>query len=133
MGLQFPDRFKDLGYLILRAGMGIMFIHHGYGMLAGGAAVWEQVGSAVGIFGITFGHKVFGLLATFSEFGGGICLILGIFFRPACLMMFLTMSVATLMHLSKGDGLAIASHAIEAGIVFFSLMLIGPKLQKEKK
>jgi putative oxidoreductase len=30
------------------------------------------------------------------------------------------------MHLSKGDGLSVASHAIENGIVFFSLIFIGP-------
>ena len=30
------------------------------------------------------------------------------------------------MHLGKGDGLMGASHAIEAGILFLSLILIGP-------
>jgi putative oxidoreductase len=35
------------------------------------------------------------------------------------------MVVATTMHLTRGDGIGVASHAIEAGIVFFSLVLIG--------
>jgi putative oxidoreductase len=36
------------------------------------------------------------------------------------------MIVATSMHLSSGQGLGVASHAIEDGIVFLSLILIGP-------
>ena len=40
--------------------------------------------------------------------------------------MLLTMTVAAAMHLGKGDGLKGASHAIEAGVVFLSLILIGP-------
>ena len=35
------------------------------------------------------------------------------------------MLVAAISHLSKGDGLGGASHAIELGIVFLSLILIG--------
>ena len=130
---KFLDQLRDLGYLILRVGIGIMFAYHGYGKLAGGVPMWEQVGSVVGILGITAGYKFFGFLATISEFGGGLCLIFGFLFRPACIMLFLTMAMATTMHLTKGDGLDIASHAIEAGIVFLGMLFIGPKLQKDKK
>ena len=35
------------------------------------------------------------------------------------------MVVATTMHLTHGDGMAVASHAIEDGVVFASLILIG--------
>ena len=36
------------------------------------------------------------------------------------------MLMATLFHLGRGDGLKGAAHAIEVGIVFLSLILIGP-------
>ena len=36
------------------------------------------------------------------------------------------MGVAASMHLGKGEGLLAASHAIELGILFFSLLFIGP-------
>jgi len=44
----------------------------------------------------------------------------------ACFLMLGAMAVAASMHLGQGDGLSVASHAIEAGIVFLSLLVIGP-------
>lgn len=126
MCLEFLDKFRPLGFLILRLGIGGMFMIHGYGKLSGGPMVLEKVGSAMSYVGINFAPQFFGLLAALSEFGGGLCLMGGLFFRPACFFMFFTMTIAAIMHLSKGDGLQGASHAIEAGILFLSLMFIGP-------
>lgn len=125
MKLKFLARFRDEGLLLLRLGVGTMFILHGYPKLLGGPDKWQDIGQAVSFLGINWGHVVWGFLAGLSEFGGGICLILGWFFRPACLCMALTMGVATVMHLGRGDGLMRASHAIELGMVFVSLMFIG--------
>ena len=120
------DKKSGLGLLILRVGIGAMFMTHGYGKLFGGPEMWEKIGGAVSNFGIHFAPTFFGLMAALSEFGGGLCLILGLFFRPACFFMFCTMAVASTMHLTQGDGLQKASHAIEAGILFLSLIFIGP-------
>ena len=116
----------SLGLLILRLGLGAMFIWHGYGKITGGPELWIKLGQATSVVGIHFAPKIFGFLAALSEFGGGICLVLGFLTRPAALMMAITMTVATCMHLVHGDGLNVASHAIEVGIVFYSLILIGP-------
>ena len=118
--------FRDLGLLILRIGMGVMFILHGYPKMFGGVERWEKVGKAVMYVGIESYYPVWGFLAAFSEFVGGILFMIGFLFRPACAMLFTTMAVAASMHLGKGDGLSGASHAIEAGILFLSLILIGP-------
>ena len=126
MGLDFLNKYRDFGLLILRVGIGVMFILHGFPKIKAGPQTWAQIGAATHCVGIHFAPKLFGFLAALSEFGGGICLILGLFFRPACLFMAITMAVAAMMHLGKGDGLNTASHAIELGIVFFSLMIIGP-------
>lgn len=128
MCLKFLERYQNIGFFILRVGIGGMFMYHGYGKLFGGSAVWGQVGSAVSHLGISAPSlfPVFGFLAACSEFFGGLCLILGLGFRLACLFLFSTMVVAAAMHLSQGDGLGKASHAIEAAILFFSLMFIGP-------
>ncbi len=126
MFLQFLDRYRTVGFLILRIGIGAMFIFHGYGKLSAGPEMWEKVGGALGVLGIDFQPQFFGLMAALSEFLGGICLILGFFFRPACLFLTITMAVASAMHLSQGDGIKGAAHAIEAGILFLSLMFIGP-------
>ena len=120
------DKYREAGFIILRLGIGGMFILHGYGMLKMGSLGWEKIGGSLSYFGINFGHQFFGLLASLSEFLGGICLILGLFFRPACCFLFITMVVATSFHFHHGDGLQGASHALELGILFLSLIFIGP-------
>ncbi len=120
------SRHHHIGLLILRLGIGTMFMYHGYGKLFSGPEQWEKIGSAMNYLGVHSIPQVFGLLAALSEFVGGLCIILGLFFRPACLFLLFTMMIAAVMHLNRGDGLKVASHAIEAGILFFSLIFIGP-------
>jgi len=117
---------RDFGLLLLRLGIGSMFVYHGWGKFFGGPPVWKSVGGAMGFVGISFVPTFWGFMAAFSEFIGGILMILGLGFQAALTLMCITMAVATTMHLSKGDGLSVASHAIENGIVFFSLIFIGP-------
>ncbi|WP_353181454.1 DoxX family protein [Parapedobacter lycopersici] len=119
-------RFRNSGLLLIRLGLGIMFIVHGYPKLMGGPAYWEGVGQAMQHIGIHFLPVVWGLLAAIVETGGGICLIIGLFFRPAAILLAFTMLMATLHHLKSGDGLMTASHAIEMGIVFLGLAFVGP-------
>ena len=126
MCLEFLDKYRNVGFLVLRLGIGGMFAWHGYGKVMAGPELWVKLGGAISFLGIDFAHTFFGFMAAISEFGGGICLILGLFFRPACFMLFFTMFVAASMHLGQGDGLKTASHAIELGIVFLSLIFIGP-------
>jgi len=126
MCMEFLDKYKNLGFLILRFGIGTMFMWHGYGKLSAGPELWEKLGMALSYVGINFAPQFFGFLAAAIEFGGGVCFILGFFFRPACFFLFSVMAVAAFMHLGQGDGLKVASHAIELGIVFFSFIFIGP-------
>jgi putative oxidoreductase len=120
------NRFRDLGLLVLRVGLGAMFIYHGLPKLLAGPALWAQLGTATGTLGIHFLPVFWGFLSAAAEGIGGLLLLLGLLSKPACLLMFINMVVAASFHLGKGDGLGIASHAIEVGIVFLSLVLIGP-------
>ena len=125
MVLTFLNKHRHTGLLVLRIGIGLMFIVHGAPKLFGGAEKWTQIGMAMASIGIEFLPAFWGFVAAISEFFGGICLILGIVFRPACILLTITMLVAAVSHLSRGDGLSVASHAIELGIVFLSLIVIG--------
>jgi len=120
------ENCRDIGLLILRLGVGAMFMVHGIPKIIAGPELWGKVGGAMGNFGIHFWPTVWGFLAALSEGGGGLLMILGLFFRPAMALMFITMTVAATHHLTAGDGVQIASHAIEAGTVFLSLIFIGP-------
>ncbi len=128
------SKFRDTGLLILRAGLGICFIMHGYPKLAGGEQMWTMVGGAMSSMHIDFGHTIWGLLAAVAETLGGLLLILGFLFRPACIFLTITMIVASVAHLTKGEGFNGASHAIELAVVTFSLLFIGPgKYSADKK
>ena len=120
------SKFKNTGLLLVRIGLGILFVLHGYPKLLGGPDMWAGVGSAMGNIGVTFLPVLWGLLAALAETVGGICLLLGLFFRPAALVMAFTMAIAALSHLERGEGLAGATHAMEMGTVFIGLAFVGP-------
>ena len=85
----------DIALLILRLGIGGMFILHGWPKVIGGAAVWVKLGGAMTYLGVPLGEgqwgflsdpKVWGAAAAFAEFVGGILLVVGLFTRPAALI-----------------------------------------------
>ncbi len=126
MVLRFLDKYRDIGLLILRVGIGIMFTIHGLPKLIAGPETWTMLGGSMKSLGVGFAPMAWGFMAAFSEFAGGLLLALGFFTRPACFFLLVTMIVATAMHISKGDPFVAYSHAMEAGILFISLILIGP-------
>jgi putative oxidoreductase len=119
-------KYRDLGLLILRLGIGASFILHGYPKITGGPEEWAGLGQATGYLGIHFAPTFFGFMAAFAEFGGGIMLVLGLFTRLGAALMLITMVVAMCFHLGRGDGISGASHAIEAAAVFAGLLFVGP-------
>lgn len=126
-----PAYSTDFGLLILRIGIGGMFLLHGFPKLSGGVERWEALAQyglpflPEGILSITFG-----LAAAVAEFGGGILLILGCYHRLACAALATTMGVAFYTKLSVVTGLS--DFAKEAGwpfellIVFLALFFAGP-------
>ena len=131
--LNFLSKYKDEGLLLLRLGIGFMFILHGYPKIMGGPEKWMGLGKAMSFVGITFWPTFWGFMAAFSEFIGGLLFGVGLLFRPACILLIITMVVAALYHMGKGDGFIVASHAIESAIVFFSMLIIGPGKYALKK
>lgn len=116
---------KEIGLLIIRVGLGIMFISHGAPKIFGGPVRWEEIGQATQYIGIAFFPLGWGLAAALSEFAGGILFLLGLYTRYASLALAATMFVATAFHFGRGDGLMGASHALELGIVFLGMSMVG--------
>lgn len=125
MPLKFLKGQRDFGILIMRLGLGAMFVYHGAPKIMGGVDKWAGLGKAVAIFGINFMPAFWGFMASSSEFVGGILVFLGLYIREASVFLFITMVVATAFHFNRGDGLFGASHAIEVGAAFLSLVFIG--------
>ena len=137
---QRQKQLRNIGLLILRIGLGIMFILHGYPKVFGGPEKWAEVGTAMQHIGISFAPMFFGFIAGVTEFFGGLFLLLGLFFTPSTILLIMVMIVATTKHISSGDPFAFYSHSIEMGIVLLSLVLIGPgkynldkKIQKRRR
>lgn len=118
-------KHKNTGLLIIRIGLGCMFMMHGYGKLIGGPELWKGVGAAMGNVGITFLPVFWGFLAALTEALGGFLLLIGLAFRPASLLLAFVMLIASIFHLQT-QGLMDASHAIELGVVFVGLAFVGP-------
>jgi putative oxidoreductase len=119
-------KYRNAGLLITRIGLGILFMMHGYPKLLGGAKEWENIGGAMKFVGIDFLPVVWGLLAGVTETFGGFLILLGLAFRPVCLLLTFTMAIATTMHLNNNEGIMGASQAIEMGLVFLGLTFVGP-------
>jgi putative oxidoreductase len=112
--------------LFLRLVMGVAFTLHGWGKIQTPFS-WMPAGAPVSIPGI------FQFLAAFSEFGGGIALVLGLVFPLASLGMVFTMGVATFVHAVIFKDPFVASgigSSFEPALTYFSvalvLMTVGP-------
>lgn len=121
--LLYSEDMADWGLLVLRVGIGIAFMLHGYPKLFMGSAAGLAKGLAAA--GIPGGIAA-AYLAGMAEFFGGIALILGILTRPTSVVMAFNMLVALFFHLNKGDGFIAYSHALESGILFVALLVSGP-------
>lgn len=119
-------KYKDEGLLFLRIGMGIMMMYHGAPKIMGGVEAWIKVGAAMKFLGINFAPAFWGFMAACAEFFGGLLILLGLATRLACTFVTITMIVAVTMKLATGGGLFGASQALENGIVFISLFILGP-------
>jgi putative oxidoreductase len=114
----------DLALLVLRVGIGISFVFvYGWAKITGGAGTWADLGGNMAIFGIGFYPTFWGFMAALTEFGGGLLLMLGLFFRPALVLLLCVMTVAFASHVAAGEG---PWHATEMATVFIALLLTGP-------
>ena len=128
-------KYRNTGLLVLRIGLGIMMMVHGFPKLSGGVETWTKIGGSMQLVGLDFFPVGWGFMAAATEAVGGMFLVLGLFFRPVNILLLFTMIIASLVHLlDPKQGINEASHAIELGIVFLSLIFIGPgKYSIDKK
>ncbi len=121
----------DLGLLIIRVVIGFsMAAFHGMGKMFSPER-WAAIGGNMELVGIGFLPAFWGFMAGFAEFFCSILLILGLFFRPATLLLALTMALAMLRHLTlpegdPGAGFSGASHAMELLAIYVALWFSGP-------
>ena len=116
----------NAGLLVLRIGIGIIFIIHGLPKLMGGVETWTQLGGTMSMVGISFAPAFWGFMAAATEVFGGLFIILGLLHRLTALFLVFTMIIALLMHVMLGDLFTIYSNALKALVVFIALVITGP-------
>lgn len=127
MLLKFLGKYRDTGLLIMRLGLGIAFLLHGLPKLVGGPARWAELGRNMSEIGINFWPTFWGFMAAVSEGIGGLLLILGLVYRPVCLLLAFTMLIATLSQMGpKGHNFKNYSHPLKLIFVFAGMACIGP-------
>ena len=119
-------RAVSTGLLIMRGGLGVMFVLHGWPKLSGGPDTWVKVGGAMSSIGITFAPVFWGFMAAVAECIGGILLAFGLFVRPSAFLLCCTMLVAASMQATAGDDFMMkTSRPIELAAVFLGLLFAG--------
>lgn len=119
-------KYSNFALLVMRVGVGIMMVLHGYPKLLDGPERWRRLGGAMENFGVTYAPEFWGFMAAFAEAIGGLLIVLGYMTRPAALLLFITMAVAATKHIMGDDPFSKSYHAIELAFVFFGLFILGP-------
>jgi putative oxidoreductase len=114
------NRFQGLGALVMRLVLGVIMTAHGYTKIIPSGALY------------TFSHSVvhmqlpvwLGYVSAFTEFFGGMLLVLGLLTRIAAFMTAIDMAVAILKVHIHGGLLGPNSFALPLSLFAISLMLV---------
>jgi putative oxidoreductase len=124
--LQFLSKYREMGLLLIRVSLGIIFLMLVTPVLWSGQGAWDHFGSAMRYLDINGHYKFWGFLGAVLGCAGGVLMILGLFFRIGVLFTL----IVTLVHLvalwnSHGDFQA-RLPALEMAILLLGLLFIGP-------
>lgn len=118
-------KYRDIGLLILRLGIGAAFVVYGWPKIIGGPKFWAGLGQAMPLPGHTF----WGFMGSITEFGGGILFAIGLLFRPVTALLVIQMIVALSFHLRSQPPMnewKAWAPAFQDLIIFAAMFLIGP-------
>jgi|HubBroStandDraft_4_1064222.scaffolds.fasta_scaffold118796_2 putative oxidoreductase len=95
--VRFLDRLQPLGLLVMRLALGAVMLGHGYQKVFGGLQHHAQFVASLGLPAWT------GYVSSFTEFFGGILIVMGLLTRMAAFAICIDLSVAIAkVHFHKG-------------------------------
>jgi len=117
--------YHSYGLLLLRIiGGSMMVYNHGWGKITAGPEKWNRLGHALtDIIGFEFLSTFFGFMAAFSESVCALLIVIGLFTRPALILLFFTMFVAIMNHIMDSE---MPELAIMYCLLSLVLILSGP-------
>lgn len=119
--MQLLEKLKPLALLLLRLGLGLIFIYHGFPKLA-------HMHQTVKAFPHMGFPPYFAYIAGILEFFGGWLLIVGLFTRITALLLAGEMAIAILrVHLPQGGVLAVSNYQFPLALAVgaFALVAVG--------
>jgi putative oxidoreductase len=94
---------QEIALTGIRVCLGLILTIFGCNKLLSGTANLIQIGSAMGLFGITWGYLLWGYVAALTELCGGIAFALGFYTRVASIPLIFLLVVALHFHLHNND------------------------------
>ncbi len=125
-------RRPELGLLVIRVSVGLIFIYAGYNKFMAGEETLNNIGSNVKYLGLDVGVNTvssmfFGIAAAGAEVLGGALLAVGFLTRVSTFFLIITMLVATLYKLdSSVVALSEFGFPLVMGLVCLGLLFTGP-------
>ncbi len=123
MRMAFLAKYRESGLLLMRVGLGVMFVILTAPILLAGAGHWASFGSGIRHLGIASHFQFWGFLGALAGCVGGVLMIFGLFFRPGVL---LVLAITILHALNVGSAFRGKLAAIELTLVLIGLLFIGP-------
>lgn len=123
--MQLLEKLKPLALLLLRLGLGTIFIYHGFPKLFSPATQAHQTLQEFSRMGFP---SYFAYVAGVVEFFGGGLLVLGLFTRIAALFLAGEMAIAIIrVHLPQGGLLAVSNYQFPLALAVgaFALVAVG--------
>ena len=126
MRMQWLAKYRETGLLLMRLGLGVLFVIIAGPVLLGGPSRWGSFGSAARNLGLSTHFQFWGFLGALMGCAGGALMIMGLFFRPGVLLCL----IITVVHLlGVLNGLrSFDNHlpAIELATMLIGLLFVGP-------
>jgi putative oxidoreductase len=126
MRMQFLAKYRETGLLLMRVGLGVLFIIIAGPVLLGGPSRWASFGSGVRDLGMHAYFQFWGFLGALMGCVGGALMIFGLFFRLGVLLV-LILTVVHLLGVLEGVRSA-RTHlaAVELALMLVGLLFVGP-------
>ena len=126
MRMAFLGKYREMGLLLMRVGLGVLFIILTGPVLFGGPARWANFGGAIKNLGLHSHYQIWGFIGALLGSLGGILMILGLFLRPAVLLV-LTITFVHLLGVLEGVGsFRVNLAAVELAVILAGLLFVGP-------
>ena len=125
MRLAFLAKYREVGLLLIRISIGLLFILYTAPALIGGPKAWGHFGTGASHFGLHSHVQVWGFLGALLGCLGGILMIFGLFFRIGVLLV-LVIAIGHAIAVYEGTGFRVALPSIEMCFVLAGVLFVGP-------